>query len=501
MAEKGLQVFLNQLVKELDGLDSEVLRSEYDFEPHTFIFEPTDLSDIMIKAAAAQTQYGWTPSSGEIKYMKDQAKVYGKRLVEEVLALGGSEYGTDGCVLLIGKDEQRIKVLPSGKQYGMAKNAKVSPESLTVQSAFNKVKQVYSKQLEAYFKDLQATFGEESIEGSKKSRGFRQSATRSVVDKETGKKKKIKTDARATSGSSIFRVTAGHKHNEGILETALARAMNTTADNLSSFLKTQKLDLTKIKKMMKELEIDMSCVRAADGEGFEIRMEFGPENGAFGQDMKKAKADFLEGCKLASNSLIGKGMLATLTGSDSILTRNRKLIIKEVVDQFKRNKKVKSIKHENIKLDIGKGNKATTTVGKAKLKKEKRMSLAGASIAIAAPKAKRRRPKQSTPNLASLLGYINMRLPAIVEGNMGTPRLESRTGRFAQSVRATDISRTAQGFPSIGYTYAKQPYGVYENTSGSRFADSDRDPRPLIDQSIREIVMQLGVGRIYTRRQ
>ena len=94
-----------------------------------------------------------------------------------------------------------------------------------------------------------------------------------------------------------------------------------------------------------------------------------------------------------------------------------------------------------------------------------------------------------------------MRLPAIVEGNMGTPRLESRTGRFAQSVRATDISRTAQGFPSIGYTYAKQPYGVYENTSGSRFADSDRDPRPLIDQSIREIVMQLGVGRIYTRRQ
>lgn len=499
MAEKGLKVFLDQLVVELDDFDSEVLRSEYDLEPHTFIFEPNDLSDIMIKAAAGQTTYGWTPSSGEIEYMKKQAEVYGKLLVEEVIALGGSAYGTNGCALLIAKDDQRVKVLPSGKQYGMAKRAGVSAESLTVQSAFNKVKQVYAKQLEAYFKDLQSTFGEETQDSSQKKRGFRQSATRSVVDKVTGKKKKIKTDARATSGASVFRVTAGHEHNEGILETALARAMSATADNLSSFLKNQNLDLTKLKQMMKDLEIDLSCVRASDGEGFVIRMEYGPDNAAFGNNMKDAKADFLEGCTRAANSLGSK--LGTLTGSDSILTRNRKLIVKQMVNQFKKNKKVTSIKHENIKLDTGKGNKATTSVGKAKLKKEKRMSMAGVAVAVAAPKAKKRRPKQTTPNLASLLGYINMRLPKIVEGNMGVPRLESRTGRFAQSVRATDISTTAQGFPSIGYTYAKQPYGVYENTSGSRFADSDRDPRALIDQSIREIVMQLGVGRIYTRRQ
>ena len=49
-------------------------------------------------------------------------------------------------------------------------------------------------------------------------------------------------------------------------------------------------------------------------------------------------------------------------------------------------------------------------------------------------------------------------------------------------------------------TYAKEPYQVYETTSGSRFADAFRDPRPLIDQSIREIVAQFGLGRLYTRR-
>ena len=38
---------------------------------------------------------------------------------------------------------------------------------------------------------------------------------------------------------------------------------------------------------------------------------------------------------------------------------------------------------------------------------------------------------------------------------MRFPRLENRTGRFASSVRVTDVATTAQGFPSIGYTYQK----------------------------------------------
>ena len=95
---------------------------------------------------------------------------------------------------------------------------------------------------------------------------------------------------------------------------------------------------------------------------------------------------------------------------------------------------------------------------------------------------------------------INSKLPQTVLRNMGAPRLENRTGTFASSVRVTDASRTAQGFPSIGYTYQRQPYGVFEASSGSRFASVDRDPRTLIDASIREIAAQLVTGRLYTRR-
>ena len=95
---------------------------------------------------------------------------------------------------------------------------------------------------------------------------------------------------------------------------------------------------------------------------------------------------------------------------------------------------------------------------------------------------------------------MNSRINDTVAKNMGPPRLENRTGTFAGSVRITDVSQTKQGFPSIGYTYQRNPYGVFEATSGSRFADPKRDPRPLIDASIREIAAQFAIGRLYTRR-
>ena len=106
------------------------------------------------------------------------------------------------------------------------------------------------------------------------------------------------------------------------------------------------------------------------------------------------------------------------------------------------------------------------------------------------------------PNsLAPLLALLNAKLPQEVASNMGPPGLEYQTGRFASSVRVTDVNRTPQGHPSIGYTYQKDPYQVFEGGSGSpRYATNDRDPRKLIDRSIREIAAEFALGRFYTRR-
>jgi hypothetical protein len=107
----------------------------------------------------------------------------------------------------------------------------------------------------------------------------------------------------------------------------------------------------------------------------------------------------------------------------------------------------------------------------------------------------------SAQELGAILAMFNQKMPQTVAKNMGPPGLQNQTGRFASSVRVTDVSRTAQGHPSIGYTYQKNPYQVFEMSQGDgRWATPQRDPRKLIDASIREIAAQLALGRLYTRR-
>ena len=81
---------------------------------------------------------------------------------------------------------------------------------------------------------------------------------------------------------------------------------------------------------------------------------------------------------------------------------------------------------------------------------------------------------------------------------MGPPGLTNQTGRFASSVRVTDVTVTPQGFPSVGYTYQKNPYQTFEK--GYQQGSPDYDPRDLIDKSIREIAANMALGRLYTRR-
>ncbi len=134
----------------------------------------------------------------------------------------------------------------------------------------------------------------------------------------------------------------------------------------------------------------------------------------------------------------------------------------------------------------------------------------------AKPKGRRKRTKTATtvpllkkprgpakrPGAASMplkiMVMLNSQLPSVVEKNMQPPALEKRTGRFAASTRVTDVATTAQGFPSIGYTYQKNPYQTFE--TGFKQGSSERDPRKLIDKSIREIAVQFALGRLYTRR-
>ena len=190
-----------------------------------------------------------------------------------------------------------------------------------------------------------------------------------------------------------------------------------------------------------------------------------------------------------------------LEGSSTLFEKIEKTIVHDhLVKNLKKKKNVK-VQLGSKKVETKTRTKVTEKGKRGKGYSAKKISRGGALAAR--PKARSTSNKQSDTqrSMFSMMALINQKLPQTVRKNMRNPRLENRTGTFANSVRLTEVLTTPQGFPSFGYTYQKNPYQVYEPGKGrSPWANSNRDPRVLIDSSIREIAAELALGRFYTRR-
>lgn len=202
-----------------------------------------------------------------------------------------------------------------------------------------------------------------------------------------------------------------------------------------------------------------------------------------------------KGIRKALKNALEKLDIPNLEGSDSLAGATRKKVVKKIMDPFKKIKGAR-VTTEDLKIDNNKK--------PSKSEKKRKNTVKTNNVAS----IRKRRVKQSTvkggsnqQSMFSIMAMINQKLPQTVRKNMIAPRLENRTGRFANSVKITEVTRTAQGFPSFGYTYDKDPYQVYESGVGKApWEDGQRDPRQLIDASIREIAANLALGRFYTRR-
>ena len=211
---------------------------------------------------------------------------------------------------------------------------------------------------------------------------------------------------------------------------------------------------------------------------------FGQTTGTLQKRLGKSGEDFayIEGSKSLIRAMTEQIMDIGASG------KSKKYVSKKTV--------VTNVK-PNHKQDISK-HKAKVKKVNAQLKKE----IQNFSKVQGAKSVTRSSGAGSRQSDLQLLTLLKAKLPQTVAQNMGPPGLVNRTGRFASSVTPTDVSRTAQGYPSVGYTYRKNPYQVFEMGVGdARWATPDRDPRKVIDMSIREIAAQLVVGRLYTRRQ
>ena len=106
-----------------------------------------------------------------------------------------------------------------------------------------------------------------------------------------------------------------------------------------------------------------------------------------------------------------------------------------------------------------------------------------------------RKSRNTTKTMESPIALRNMMnelLPQMVASKMSPPALQFRTGRFANSARVENVNIGPRGGLHVDYTYMKAPYETFE--PGGKQGSTQRDPRKIIGQSVRELAMTI-IGR------
>lgn len=267
----------------------------------------------------------------------------------------------------------------------------------------------------------------------------------------------------------------GHDKNSAVWDNRVSDALLEHGEPLTG----AQTDIKEVVALFKLIKDDKT-------DSVKVSLESAGGNRSHGAKvLKKKKKKFQETLRKALQKLDA----VNLDGSDSLVEKKRKLVLIKTLKPFEGKKNIKTTKAPKLKPSKKTPKKNSLT-----------RNIKTASAGIRAAKAIRRKKSSPTSQPLQMLVLINKELPKTVMDNMGPPRLENQTGRFARSVRAVDVVKTPQGFPSIGYTYQRDPYQVFEEGSSGAWADGHRDPRQLIDASIREIAAKMAIGRFYTRR-
>jgi len=122
---------------------------------------------------------------------------------------------------------------------------------------------------------------------------------------------------------------------------------------------------------------------------------------------------------------------------------------------------------------------------------------------IKAPSAPRRIMAAEQPSSLPLniINLLNAKLTQEIRKRMTYPRLVYRTGRFASSAKVTGSTIDNSGNPTLSYTYDKNPYQIFEQGQGKLpWATPARDPRTIIEDSIRSIATGIIAGKFNLRR-
>ncbi len=449
-----LKQFLERLLEELEK--NADFRKELEREPQTFVFSKrTLLTQTLLQLSKGHNMRFSGAEKNEIKKIVDEA---GDNLVRELKRIEPTLKSPGGKSTLVFEKNTDVAVPSYLEDKGIP---------VTHFSNYRKVIFAYRSALNEMFTELQNFIG---------------STGREKISNKDGSEKK----------SIMHFFDAGHEKNAGVferhLDSATTSIMNELNKNISKDSEKERL---RIINTLKDFGINISTEKIDSKDTIIIRVESASQNRSDGQksglrsrNLKKKILEFLSNPEFAD-----------VTASDSLKEKQIKILINSALEPFRDSASIKvSGKRRTIK------NKTTVQKKKARPKIKSSALTINAKVRVKGRK-RRQNTSTSTSELLRMIAMINKRLPDVVRKNMQEPALQNRTGRFADSVEVTEVVPTPKGFPSVGYTYRKNPYQVFEMGQGEPpWATPERDPRKLIDRSIREVAAQLAMGRLFTRR-
>ena len=466
MSRASLKIFLEKLDKELKG-SSKTYRKEADRREMSFYYHANDLASALVH---------------EFEF-RDLLEVFNKRRVQKFIRT---------CSLEVLKDcreaSQKIKaqrgVRIVSNQFMIKVTIAVEKKpSGKVFINFTKLKEVYRDSINDFVKKFNTFLVTEY--------GTQLTKTQQRFNKETFKSSLEITDKPIDTGSDLFE--GGHIEGEGILESRVRDAIDTAFND--TYGKKAKKEV--LESNLDALGLNLEFVRDDKKNTHQIKVQSKVENRITGFLSGEQKRELQQQLRQAIERLNDSTPIKGLKGSLSIEEVEKLKINQRILEEFAKKTNITTSKIIKPKL------KKRSAKLSASNKTNKVVNGKTAAVAIPKAKMKQRRPasKGIPGSPLALIGLLNKKLPDTVRKNMNPPALQNVTGKFAESVKLTEIQKTPKGFPSFGYTYQKNPYQRFEVGRGDPpWATPERDPRKLIDQSIREIAAQFAIGRFFTRR-
>ncbi len=378
----------------------------------------------------------------------------------------------------------RTGVTLKGNQYYMLAclQTEINPKTNKGFSNFSKLKTIYTKEMNEWntklIEHLEVNF-QTVLKKSKTDKWNQRPEDRKIIE----------GDQPIKLASDLWE--AGHDDGFQILESKVQASIN------SAFKAYHEVaDIETMNENLRTLGVDLRIVRDDKTGTYSFALQSRWDNQQAGHVSAADSRDFKKQLNVALEKLGKKGKIAGLKGSPSLKDIKDNKLLVNTLEPFDKLKDVKTTKPKAIKL---KKRAPVKKKGKTKPKKSPMKLAAPLVKKVTLEKAKRRKKTAASQPL-QLIGVINKELPNTVRKNMREPALVNRTGRFAESVKLTEVIQTPRGYPSFGYTYQREPYQVFEEGSSGNWSNGKRDPRDLIDKSIREIAAQFAIGRFYTRR-